>query len=103
MKTGKKQNSHGSFVVFSGFPVSVGHGELVEIREERRNHRVRWPVHDLDPTRVLPIRAVLFRLHSLSQIPRAWSFHFGSLLSSVWLSCFFSRLVMQLQLCLACL
>lgn len=46
----KNKNSHSSFVVFAGFPVRVSHSELVEIREQRRDHRVGWPVQDLAPT-----------------------------------------------------
>jgi hypothetical protein len=68
----ENKNSHSSFVVFSGFPVGVSHGELVEIREQRRDHRVGWPVQDPPPTGVLHIRTVLFRLHYLLPIPRVW-------------------------------
>lgn len=56
-------DSHGSFVVLAGFPVSVGHGELVEIREQRRDHWIDGAVEHL---RILAVR---FRRHgSLSKL-----------------------------------
>jgi hypothetical protein len=36
----EKRRSHGSVGVLSGFPVRVGHGELVLIGEQRRRHGV---------------------------------------------------------------
>ena len=65
----KRKNLHCSLVVFPGFPISVEHGELVLICEERRDHRVSGS----NPTRVRSVRTVFCRfLHfslslSLSQ------------------------------------
>lgn len=43
----EKEELHGAFVVLAGFPVSVGHGKLVEIGEERRDHWIGGAGEDL--------------------------------------------------------
>lgn len=35
-------DSHGTFLMFASFPVSVSHGELIVICEQRRHHWIRW-------------------------------------------------------------
>lgn len=61
-------NSHGALLMLPGLPIGVGHGELVEIREQWGDHRVRRAVDD--PTRV-PARAVRRRRRLLSH-GRGW-------------------------------
>lgn len=64
--------SHSTLLMLASFPVGISHGELVEIREQRRNHWVRGSINY--PTRIMLVGAVRLRLHYfLHRIPRVFS------------------------------
>lgn len=93
----KRKNLHGSLVVFPGFPISVEHGELVLICEERRDHRVGGS----NSTRVCSVRTVLCRFLHFSPSPRFLGLVVLLLLLRSRCCCFFLLLnVYAIYLCI---